>query len=370
MKEEKRGYGKSYFPPSSDIKTLSGQIISMKLIIFLLISALSFHLPALSLRSDGSGGSISDEEFAISLYDGSLYLSAGGFSYGAASRSGLLRTLSSPYSSSWDLEPRMRPHTSSSTASGFMFKAGPFTAGATTNERAAVFSSLKYRYAEGAMLFAFAEGDDGSLQKTTGTGTEFSTLYLALKGGISHFTLFTIMSFAPEMGFLSMAGAKLEAGDYSISFTYGDILDLYEDDDSYTWGVTLTLGDDGFFASFSYAEGLSPVYSDDSLPRRASSDISLAVNGVELYSSMVYSRSRTGNVSKSDQFALRLEDLTMGWDTDDGLFWEWTCGKISVGFADSSPYLKISIALGEPEARVRLKLALGSGSSVTLSWSS
>lgn len=339
------------------------------MLIVVLLLVLSLPLPALSLYTDGTGGRFSGDGFSISLSDLSLYLDAGPLSYGAVDTGGLLRFLSKPHSAVWDLTPVARRPSSSSLSSGFVVEAGPLSAGWTVSGREMVYASLSGQNLEGAIVYAEGEGDDGSLQKETGTGTEDSSLYLALKGGYRWLSAFAVLSFAPDIGFLPMLGVKAEAGDYSLSFTYGDIFDLTSSSGSFTWGLSLSMGDEGFYARFTYSEGLSPVYSYDYLEKEASLDVSLDFLGVLLSSSMNYSRSSTGTVSKEAHYLLSVDCLAIGWDSEDGLFWEWDLDAMALGFEDGEPYVAIRARLGESDAAISLRLSLGGEAGIGLSFS-
>ncbi len=308
-----------------------------------------------SIAQDGRTSYIRTEDVIISISGAGLFLSSESIEAGQIDRFGLVRTLKDPYGSAFSLRPEASSYAFSSKRMGAVLKLGPLRAGASLNDRPMAFAYASLPYAEGAVLYAFPGRSSDALLQSPMTGEDASVLYMATSGGYSIFKAMGILSYSDKEGLSLFGAAGVQWRKYSLFLLGGDAVTLYGDDEPDRWGIRGSFGEEGFRCEFSFISGEPPVFSNDFLSFRAYIRSELEIGGVRLYSSMRYSLSRRGRMTKSDCITVSYEGFRVGYSSSDGIIASFRHDLFEIGIEGRKLYVEITLEF-RAEASFEMKL--------------
>ena len=310
------------------------------------------------LSAEGNRFTFTGPEHIVSFAEGKVSVQSRNLEVGEIDRLGLLRTLKSPYSSSFSLRPEIVPFSRSSGRSGVLLGTDSLSFGFSTGNRPLVFAYAGFEYFEGAVLYAFPGRNDGEGYLTErGAGTDVPMLYMAGRGGWKFFQILGVMSFSPEEGVELLGAAGIRHGKYSLDIIGGDTAVLYEGKNTQSWGLRLSIGETGFRSDISVVFGSPAIYSADFLPYKASVRSELELHGVRVYSSMEYSFSRKGRAHKRDCITVSWMGFEAGYDTSGGFLASYEHDIFKVGYENGRVYAEVELMFDTDDAELRLRLS-------------
>lgn len=314
-----------------------------------------------------SSSAIEGDVFAISLPQLRISLDAGPLAIGELDRRGLVRTLSELHDGPFDLTLRAVPFHKEGERSGAVVSVGPLSVGASLNDRALAAASLSYEHFSAAVLYAFPGAGDDTFMEDRKDSEGQGVMFIGTSFSFSIFSAGGIASFSPHLGFDGFLTLSASYGRYSLSLSAGSPPVLYEDSPRYMYGISATLGEEGFLSELSLRIGNAPVFSNEYLEYDADIKSRLKLYDFTIYSSMEYSFSRRGNSSKADRFTVEAYGLKLGFDSEYGIVAVYDAGPVEFGYDEGHAYAVLETDILGEHSRLRLRLSSESIIDVSIS---
>ena len=316
-------------------------IICMRKISIALFFLLSCSLLYPSVSLSTGDGMIASDNASFSFRTGRTYIDLGLLSYGEIGSSGLLRTMDSPHSTVPEFIPEVIRPGRNDGRNGFVFSSRDFHAVFSTDERPVVGIAFSSPYLTLGFLHADGVKQDESFHDDKGRGISFDTEYWGIGFSWRFLNISFMLSFAEEIGFRGVASIFLEKDDYSLSLSYGSLIALYADSPDSTFGIKGSFGENGYLFVFSIGYGAIPVFSDEYLSSESYTASRFDIGGVRIIAESESSFTSNGKRTHSERFSFLYSMLSLGYDTDEGLFVAIDFGHFAIGYRDRMPFVEM-----------------------------